>query len=271
VKGALAVALALLQAATAGAAERPEATRAERESVGRVFTALERKDCATAVQRLNQGLAEKYIDIYMLAGSMYEEGLCLKSNWERAVQMYLQADRLGHRGAWARLVAGYADQGRDPASALWWASRRGGMGLPRTCLLPSGLWDDPEAVVATLRAWPRGQLEQCLYAAGVMAMVTGDVEFPSVPLTFELNAHVVMRFVPAEASIDWKTVEVEALPVHGVVRGDYQRDRSSRQVRASFETYLRELGERALKRYAKPAEMPSDWQVDSHFFFRLVD
>jgi hypothetical protein len=268
VKAALA-ALACWLAAGALAAQRPDETRVERDTVAGVTSAIEHKNCPLAVARLNEGLAAKLLSAYMVAGTMYEEGLCLKPSWDRALQMYLQADQRGHEGAWVRLVAGYAYQRRDPASAIWWLSRRGGLGLPAECRLPSGLWDDPEAIVATLRAWPAGQVEQCVYSAGVVAFVAGDFEYPQVAIDFALNGKVAMHFVPATGSIDWKTLELEELQPPGVIDGDRFRDRSSRKVRQAFETYLRELGERALRRFERPTGIDPDWQVEHQFQFNI--
>jgi hypothetical protein len=268
VKGALA-GLACLLAGFTCAAQRPEVTMAEADTVAGVRTAMEHKNCGLAVSRLNEGLAAKMVDVYMLAGAMYEEGLCLKPNWERAAQMYLRADERGHGGAWMRLVSGYVYQMRDPASAIWWVSRRGGLGLPKPCLLPSGLWDDPEAIVATLRAWPGGLVDQCAYMAGVVAHVRGDVLFPQLAFELGMNGRVAMHFLPASGRIDWQTIELEELQIPGLVDGDRLRDRSSRKARQVFEAHLREVGERALKRYARPEGLDSEWHVDHEFRFNI--
>jgi hypothetical protein len=55
----------------------------------------------------------------------------------------------------------------------------------------------------------------------------------------------------------------------GVIDGDRFRDRSSRKVRQAFETYLREIGERALRRFEGPAGIDPEWQVSHEFQFHI--
>ena len=260
---------ALLLAGSALAAEQPEETGAERDAVSSVHVAIARQDCAAAVARLNEGLARQYTGIYLMAGLMYEDGICLKPNWERAERLYLRAHAAGHRAGVLRLVAGQARNSRDPAAALWWAQQGHGMALPLPCRVPETVWNDPARFVDALHAWPVGQLEACVYAAGVTAMVTGDTEYPGTALDFNIAGQVEMTFEPAKGTIAWRTIQIEARQMAGLVSADTLRDRDSRRVQQSLEIYLRDGGDRALRQFTRPAAMPADWRLTVVFAFDL--
>ena len=251
------------------AAERPEQSRAERSSIDRVLVAVEGKDCARAVSRLNDGLADKYPGIYLLAGSMYEEGICLKPNWERAVQMYQRAEQLGHRGGLFKLVAGYAYRERDPALALWWAQQSQQLSLPGPCRIAEWVQKDAAALETTLRAWPPARLAACNYTAGVLATVAGDAEYPHAAISHALAGKVEMTFVPAAGTLAWRTLDVEERPLIGLINATAAADRTSRDAKASLETYMREVGERALRRFVRPASIDPDWRLTYVFEFRI--
>lgn len=269
----LGLALLLAVAATAGAQtserQRPEMTRAESQAINGVIVALEHKDCSRAVARLNSGLAQAYPGFFMLAGSMYEDGLCLKPNWERAERMYLRAHEAGHNDGMLRLVAGYALGGRDPGAALWWAQRAHRLRVPADCKAEPGDAQDPDRFVAALRDWPRERLDACLYVLGVTARVIGDVDYPASALVFELAGTVEMHFKPAAGAIEWRTLAIQEPQMTGVVDGDTLRDRGSRRVQRALETHLREIGLRALKAFPKPAVVPEAWEWKTTFFFTL--
>jgi hypothetical protein len=105
---------------------------------------------AAAIGALNNGLAAAYPGVLLMAGTMFDEGLCLKPNWERAERLYLRAQKAGHRGGRLRLIAGLAAPGSDPAAALWWAQQENGP-LPSPCPVPEMAAFDAERFVAELK------------------------------------------------------------------------------------------------------------------------
>lgn len=265
-------AVAVLLAAWAGhvaAAERPEETRSERDARDGVLGAIQAKDCARAVARLNEGLAARFPGFYLLAGTMYEEGICLKPNWERAEQLYRRGVQAGHKGGMYKLVSGLAHGPRDLGAALWWAQHADGATLPRDCLVPGWVHRDAESYAATLRSWPAGRLAACAYTAGVVATVAGDVEYPRSAIGFAMQGRVRMEFVPAHARFAWETSELQLLPLMGVVSGDALADRSSRAQKDTLRRELEEAGQRALKRYAMPPGIDPGWRVLSEYIFEL--
>lgn len=248
---------------------RPKSNWAEDEAVQNVLDALDAKDCARAVERLNRGLAKGHPRVFMLAGGMYEEGLCLKPNWERAVNMYLRADQAGDRGGPLRLVAGYAKDRRDPAAALFWAHRSGQVNWPH-CQVDRAAAEDPDRFVAVLRTWPRERLDACVYVLGVMARVTGDVDYPMRAKAWSIGGTVQMRFSPAAGTIEWNTVDIQAYQMGGLIDGTTARDQGTRRVHRAFDEYLRGVSDRALKAYERPAGLPDDLEFKSTFTFTLV-
>ena len=260
---------ALLLAGSALAAEQPKETRGERGALSSVHAAIALQDCAAAVARLNEGLTRQYTGIFLMAGLMYEEGICLKPNWERAESLYLRAHAAGHRAGVLRLVAGHARNNRDPAAALWWAQQGKSAVIPPPCRVPESDRNDPDRFVAALRAWPAGQMQACVYTAGVMAMVTGDTEYPSTALHFSIAGQVEMTFEPAKGAIVWRTLNIEAGQMVGVVSADALLDRNSRRVQQSLEIYLRNEGARVLRLFERPAGVPADWRLTTVFSFQL--
>jgi len=261
-----AVAASLAQAA----AMRPPITEAETEVVDGVRAAVRSGDCALAVKRLNAGLPAKYPDLLLLAGAMYEHGVCLKANWDRAARMYSLAHDVGHQAGAYRLVAGYALPGGQPSAALWWASKFQPSLLPETCRSGVAVVDDVDSFAATLAAWPAARLQGCNYVVGVLAAVVGEMDYPSEAQHFRLRGAVGMSFVPAEPAMTWSTQEFEVVPFSGVVDGDSVRDRNSSVLRKTFERHLESLGKAALQRYPKPAEgVDPGWRMGRQFVFDL--
>jgi hypothetical protein len=242
--------------------------RVEGEAIDSVLRAVEAGDCGLAVRRLNDGLSQQHPWLFLLAGAMYENGTCLKPQWDRAERMYLRAHDAKHPAGRLRLVAGYARGQRDPAAALWWASELGS--LPPECrpfAAGTGAGRDPEAFVREIQLWPAAQLRACTYVAGVLAQVLGEAEFPATAALFAMRGRVQMDFKPAAGQIEWKTLELEELQILGVSSGDAQTDRKSRRVRGAFEAHLRQVGERALKEHPRPAGVPEGWAMQTTFTF----
>ena len=235
-----------------------------------ILDQINRRDCAGAVRSLNEGLSKSYRDVFYLAGSLYEEGICLKPNWERAVTMYQRAYDGGRAEAASRIASGYAAAvgGRDRAAALWWAIKAG-QKLPGPCLEVAPLLGDADKFVGVLRDWPAGRLDACVYVAGVMTTIQGDVDYPRLAADHGLQGSVSLAFSPALPKIDITGQTAEVQNIGGFVSGDAQRERESRHVRESFSIYLRQIADRALARYTKPAAVPADWQVVASYEFKF--
>lgn len=236
------------------------------KAVRAVLDAVTQRDCAAAVKQLNAGLAKAYPEVYTLAGGFYEEGVCVKANWERAVSLYQRAQGQGHPGVAARLAAGYAAPvgGPDKAAALWWAYRAK-TALPSACTGAAAQADDPDRFVAALQAWPAHQLDGCVYVAGVMARLQADIEDPGLAKSLGLAGQVKVNFVPAKSQIEVAEKTAEARMdigrlAEGVARGDDEK-----AARLALGSYLRERADKALQRYAKPAELPADWRADAAY------
>ena len=233
-----------------------------------VVEAIVRRDCAQAVSQLNAGLAKAHAELMLLAGAMYEDGVCLKPNWERALSFYEKAAAAGRSEAVARIAAGYAAPagGRDAAAALWWA-QKAKTALPAACAQVGSLVDDADRFVAALKGWPAGQLGACVYAAAVMAAIQGEVATPDTAAAFGLQGRVRFGFVPAQGRIDIVEELSAAPPAAGVLADATQRESGLRTARAALSTRLRQVADRALKRYDKPAGIDPSWQSAMTFSF----
>lgn len=244
-------------------------TEAEK-AVDAVLDAVRQRDCKAAVAALNAGLAKPAPEVWTLAGALFEEGVCVKPSWERAVNFYQRAQGVGHPGVAARLAAGYAAPvgGPDKAAALWWAYRAR-TALPAECQGAAALVDDADRFVAALQAWPAGQLDACVYAAGVMARIQGDLESPGLASSFGLVGKVTLAFVPAQGQVDISEAMTDAAPSGGVVADGVLRERDQRLARQAFTKHLRDTADRALRRYTPPAAVPAVWRVQAEFDVKL--
>lgn len=248
------------------------ADKADLAAVDAVWVHIRHKECAGAVRALNEGVAKKYPSVLLLAGAMFEAGTCLKPNWGRAVDHYQRAHAAGHPQAAAKLASGYAAAvgGPDRAAALWWALR-GGTVLPKECQAVTAQVDEAEAFVQALQRWPAGRLEACVYVAGVMATISGDLEFSARAAAHGLRGRLRLSFTPAQRQVDIDTEELEFITVGGVVNGDTMDiSRNSRTLRLEFERDLRESADLALRRYVAPPVIAADWKVFTTFSFEYV-
>ncbi len=266
----LAAALLLLAAAGMGqAASRPTPSTAEVDTVEGVLVAVRGGDCALAASRLNAGLSKRYPGIYLLAGTLYDEGVCLRASWERAERMYQAAHEAGHEGGLLRLVAGLARDRRDTAAALWWAQQLRSVPLPAACRLPKTIADDPELFVATLKLWLPSRVQACAHVAGVLSQLSAEVEYPRQALDLSFAGTVALDYQPASGEMTWKTLELEEKGLYGANSGDTVGDRSSRRMRQSLENHLRSLGANVLKRFPRPEGVDPEWRLQMQFVFRL--
>jgi hypothetical protein len=248
--------------------QRARALTEGERAVQAVTEAMVKRDCTAAAAALNAGLAKQHPEVWLLAGAMFEDGLCLKPNWDRAVNFYQRADSAGQPAAALRLAAGYAAPagGKDLAAALWWATR-GKTALPSACASASAMANEPDRFVAALKAWPAGQLEACAYAAAVMATLQGEFAGNDLASSLGLEGRVRIAFVPAEARID---IDDDLAAAGGVSSDAAVREAQARTMRTALQQQLRSVADRALKRHAKPAAVPAGWRVDSEQVLHLV-
>jgi hypothetical protein len=242
--------LALAFVPGAQAQSRMESTSAE--DIG---WAIERGQCGRAVAHLNEGIVNEWVTHYLIGGTMFDEGLCVKPSWERAEQLYLLAYKAGRHDGVLRLIAGLAREGRDLGSALWWTQQQK-LSMPADCQLPAEVHGDPERYVAALNAWPAGRLAACAYAVGVMANVLGDMHYSRGMRLSEVTGPVDVVFVPAQSKFEFDLQKVNA-------------DRSLRRGKERLMRRLVEAEQFALKRYIKPVDIDPTWQVTGRFVFAI--
>lgn len=251
-------------------AQRGVAPTPAQKAVQAVLDAIQKRDCPGAVAGLNAGLAKAYPEIFTLAGALYEDGVCVRQNWQRAEGLYQRAVAVNHPGVAARLAAGYASAagGRDRAAALWWAARAK-TALPAACAGVVPLAGDADKFIAALQAWPATQIEHCAYAAAVMASVQAELEQPDFAASYGMVGTVVMNFVPAQGSIAIQDEGVDAPPpAVGVLTAGSSQDLERRAARKAFQAQLRQTADLALKRFDRPAGLPADWRVEARHVFQ---
>ncbi len=267
----IAAALLALGATQAGAAGRKEPpTKPESQAIADIHDAMRAQDCGLAASRLNEALKRKYPSAYLLAGTMYEQGVCLKPDWERAARLYQQADAAGEPQGRLRMVAGMAAGNRDRAAAMYWALEDSTVRLPAECEAGRELRSEPEAYVAQLRKWPAGRLDACVYLVGVISAIAGEIEYPSMGVAYAIYGKYRMSFQPSTATIEWTEEDLRLGDMLGVSGGDDVRDRDSGRVRQTLRRALEETSQRTLRRFTKPAEVPGGWRFQQDFAFRIV-
>jgi hypothetical protein len=264
-KTLLLMALCLSALAGAHAAPSSSASQIERD----VLRAIESNDCAGAVERLNQGLTEDLPRMNLLAGTMFDHGICVKANWERAAGLYARALKGGEHAAAFRLAAGYAAPDRDPdiAAALWWLAHTRPAIQVKGCEVPADSLDDADRFVAQVKAWPEQKLVACNYAAGLVATVAGEVHYPARALSHSMGGDYVLRFTPGLGRIDIMAGKAREYELLGVFNADFVRERSTKYVTGSFEENLQKVAQRALARYPRPDGIDPSWQFPVKFVF----
>lgn len=227
---------------------------------------------ARAVERLKEGLRKEYGEVELMAGTMYEHGVCVKRDWPRAVPFYVRAVEHGVREAADRLAAGYADplNGPDMAAALWWATR--GRRFPPASLgISEGAAADPDRFVAELRSWAPERLVRYTYVVGVLSTVISELRYPELAQRYGLGGEVLVRFFPAVPRIEVRSGERHEYQLLGVYNVNVLRDRRARPVNNAFETLVEEIAARALKRYPQPPGLLPEEVVEARFIFFLED
>lgn len=221
-------------------------------------------NCASALKLVRDGLAVDSPRAALLAGAMYEHGVCLKKNWDSAVGNYVIAHNGGEHAASLRLAAGYAAPaaGPDTAAALWWLSQseiKGG----KYCAVDAGARDDPDRFVAALQTWTPARLSACNYLAGVMATIAGESQYPwerrplEPPSALRPDGTVAVRLTPALAQVEIWTVGSSGLFSAPAAPDQALALRAVRKSR--YEKDIRLIADRALARYPQPAGIDPAW------------
>lgn len=263
--GSLAVPVSLATAATPG-----------RLSAAAVTSRIEAKDCNGAVAEMKAGLKHDYPEVVLLAATLYDHGVCVPRDWQRAVLFYSHAYQAGLKEAADRLAAGFAapENGADVAAALWWAGHgriQAGPGEQALapCAASPAAADDIDRFVAELQTWPQAQLAMCNYVAGVMATLSSEMRYPDLARAYGMGADVTLRFLPAVPRIELKKGDTREYQLLGVFDGDRLRDRETPRVSGTFEKTMGAVAERALRRYPQPAGIPKEAVFAVRYVFTL--
>jgi hypothetical protein len=234
-------------------------------AVSDVRNAIANGDCKGAVSALNRGLAAHHEEVQLLAGTMYENGICLKANWDRAVNFYTQAYNNGHEdapnvltGAGYHLAAGFAapENGPDVASALWWGSRAQ---LRYGDCMPTGdAATDPDKFLAEVKTWSDARIGICTYEVGVIAAIAAEVRYMNQNRQWAIDGNVLVTFKPAVPRIDLTLNGLKKHSFNGEYNGERPGEPSDRAAVSEFTKNLRTVADRALKRYPKPNAIPAD-------------
>ena len=275
-----AIALACLLAAGAAAQDQapknPRAgieERTERKDLRTINILMAEGRCTQAVEALKSGVRAKRPGFLLLAGMMHDEGICVKADWEKAVNLYMLALQAGSQTATARLVAGYARPGRDNGLALWWVARSHVTdGFPRQCIPQADPERDLDGFNAGLEAMPPEAFKACVYLIGVVAAVYAEREFPQLALRHGVTGTYTMSFDPARGTMAWQQDALEINENKGSWARDLAQEdlENPRKIRDSLLAYLKRKGEFALTRYPKPdGGLPPDYVYKSSFVFTI--
>jgi hypothetical protein len=251
-----------------------EKTSYGRKAVAGITDRIRLKDCEGAVADLKTGLKKGFPEVAMLAGSMYENGICVKPDWERAIPFYIQAWQGGVRDGADRLAAGYAapEHGPDIAAALWWATRNrnpnGTLHGVTGCTVPKAVADDMDRFVAELQTWSQSRLQACNYMVGVMSTIEGEVKYPSMAYLYSVGGDVKIRFLPGIPRIELQKGGSTEIQTHGARYGDIASERHE-LTSGSFEQAMDDVANRALRRYPHPDGIPADTVVKVDYRFTL--
>lgn len=262
----LATLLAALCSAPASAAPGPVDPQLDSiadEIIGSVRIAITAGNCDAAVNLLKSGLKSGRPKVSLLAGSMYEQGLCVKRDWDTAISFYaLAADGGLNQGA-DRLAAGYADpvNGPDIAAALWWAQRGMSRLVIPYCPISDEALKDPDRFVAEIGTWEPARLATCNYVFAVSSMMTAELAYPELAADFNLGAEVRYIFYPGKPAVEIEKSETQEYAMLGVIDGDALRYRNRKDKTGGFEKAVNDVAKRALARYPQPPGISPDAKV----------
>ncbi|MCU6434188.1 hypothetical protein LPB67_10445 [Undibacterium sp. Jales W-56] len=245
---------------------RADDTAPDANALHNVWIYIEHNDCKGAVKVLNEGIANKHKDILLMAGTMYEEGICLKKNWAQASLLYQSALSAGNKSGLARLVSGYAVAGREPATSIWWAAQSDKYFFPE-CKPKADPITETDKFIAEMNTWSKETLEACAYTLGVAFTILGELDFPTDASFYGIAGDLLMTFMPSKGSVNWEKGEERDMGFKGVVSGNAVRNKKSSSVKDSLITNAYAISDRALKRYTQPLNINPAWQYQLTYKF----
>jgi hypothetical protein len=265
----VAISCALLAASSAWAAPTikvpdPRETRGLRAY-------LDSNDCPGALQVVKAGIKARQPDVLLMAGTMMEEGICMKADWEKAVTIYEMAYQEGSPTAWSSMIAALALPGRDNGRALWYAAQ-GGLpkGMPSGCIPTADPIKELDAFNTQLEHMAPGLFKACVYMVGVTNEVFGHVQFPPIALHYGVQGNLTMKFTPASGTIAWtfeQTADSTA-KYRAMARDQFDDERKIDKI---LLTYVTAKGKYALGRYARPDGIDPGIVLSSMFAFTITN
>ena len=224
------------------------------------------QDCGGAVRVLREGLKDKEVEVMLMAGTMYEDGLCVQKGWEQASGFYEAAADAGNKWARSKLVAGLVANG-DAGGALYWVHKLPHV-LPGQCYSGVDPDKDADAFTADVNRWPQERLQGCLYMAGVYHAIAGNMRYPDEAASIGVWGEVEMRFVPASGSVEWTSTrhETRVLPGLKLVKPDTPLAHRGKPEKLLV-THAKLVSDQALKRFARPAGIGQDVVITRPFGF----
>lgn len=233
----------------------------------RVQAYLDSQDCPGAVQVLKDGVKARQPDVLLMAATMMEEGVCMKADWQKAVNLYDMAYQAGSPTAWEAMVAALAVAGRDNGGALWHAAQRP-TSLPSYCFPKADPVKDPDAFNAELERMAPNVFKACVYMVGVMHEVVGHAKFPRDALYHQVQGDLTMKFVPSTGTISWTFVKTaDGLASYRPMSSAQFDD--ERKTEKSLLNYLTGKGTFALARYTRPEGIDPAIVLSTVFVFSI--
>lgn len=249
------------------------AQRTERQETALIERLLSDGMCTSAVSAIKTGLAAKKPYIMLLAGNMYEEGLCVKPDWDKAAGLYMRAEEAGQRLAIQRLAAGYARPGRDNGMAIWWAAKGDGRETyPSRCIPAADPANDPDGFNAALETMAPATFQSCVYLIGVVNELRSQVRYPSLALRNSVSGSFNMEFVPATGTITWTVdeLEVDENSPNAFRNLAVEELENPREIKNSLVNYLKRKSNFALAHYPRPAgDFAPDYTYQSKYVFTI--
>ena len=236
----------------------------ESDAAARVVERLEARDCPGAVRTLNEALPGGDPAVLVLAGAMFEDGICLKAQWDRAVRLYTRASEAGSALARWRLAAGYGSAlgGPDIGLALWWSHRA--ETLPAACRV-TGFAEtmDAERFVAAVNAWPSGQAAACAWVGAVWAGLNADARYDASLQRLKAVGRVRVTFDPATGRFAAEELEASA------DRREWQAGEDDPSRLATLIGAVQAFSARAVRKAVRPQAVPDGLRHSAEFVFRL--
>jgi hypothetical protein len=233
----------------------------------RVAAYLDSKDCPGAVRAIKDGVKARQPDVLLMAATMMEEGLCMQADWKKAVNLYDMAYQAGNAAAWNAMVAALAVDGRDNGSALWYAAQRP-TGLPSYCFPKADPLKDLDGFNAELERMTPSVFKSCVYMVGVMHEVFSRTRFPRDALYHDVQANLIMKFVPSSGTISWTFKQTA-----GAVEGDRSMAQAQfgdqRKFEKSLLNYVTAKSNNALARYTRPEGIDPNLVLPGEFIFSI--